>query len=161
MEAEISGELQWFSREDGVQEAGGRGNSKQDLLVVENHSGKQHGHAVPQTVADHAGLIIPHLPLVKGVFGLPLSKIIHADHVFLGSSNPAALRMARGRGMGSARCLVPSQHHRQERLQVLAEAATGEGVEDRGEAAVGEGQALCHLQCIVQMVADLTVPKDM
>ena len=86
----------------------------------------------------HSGLIRPRMPLVKVVISLPLSQVIHADHVFLGS-NPAALRMARWQSLGRARVPVPSQHGSQESFQILPEAAAGKGVEDGREAAVEEG----------------------
>lgn len=162
-EAEISEELQWFISEYGV------GKWKEGEAVVNKDcwwletTGASSVAMLSLRENYHSqtrGLIISYLPPVKGVVSLPLPKVVHADHIFLGS-NPAALRMATWRGVGGARCLVPSQHHGQNRFKVLAEAVTGEGVEDWGEATMGEGQALCHLQHIVQTVADLTVPKDM
>lgn len=54
-----------------------------------------------------------------------------------------------------------SEHSGQESLQVLTEAAAGEGTESRGEATVKEGDALCHLKCIVQVLAGPAVPKDL
>lgn len=56
---------------------------------------------------------------------------------------------------------MSSEHSGQESLEVLAEAAAGKRIEDGGEAAVEEGDALCHLQRIVQVLADLAVPKDL
>ena len=56
---------------------------------------------------------------------------------------------------------MPPEHSDEESLQVLAEVAAGESIKNGGEAAVKEGNALCHLHCIVQVSGNLAFPKDL